>query len=208
MRSTCYTTVFACAMASLLLCAMPHQARAAFIINFLQDGSNVDATGSGSFNLAALTGPGSGNVSAFVNGGFPIALLGPTVGTQVDTYSGFTGPSSFGSDGNTHATSGSGPIAGLFGASLNVPSGYVSGSSITDSDTFDATTLDDMGLTLGTYTYTWGTGPTADSLVINIGPTASSVPEPVSIGLIGVGAGVFMMRRARVKRPPFFRPRG
>jgi hypothetical protein len=194
LSSNC-TKALTSVLASLLLCAMPHQTRGAFIISFVQDGSDVDATGNGSFNLAALTGPGGGDTSALVDGGFPIALLGTTVGKQVDTYTGFTGPSSFGSDADTDATSGSGSIAGLFGASLDVPTGYVSGSLITDSDTFDSTTLADMGLTLGTYTYTWGTGPTADSLVINIGPTASSVPEPVSIGLVGVGAGVFMMRR-------------
>jgi len=185
-------------MASLLLCAMPTRARAAFIINIEQDGSNVDATGSGSFNLAALTLNTYGGDYAEVDGIYSTATLGPAIpGTTVDYYETLTGPSSFGSSIDTAATSGSGPIAGLYNSELLVvPHGYLSGTPITNSATFDNTTIAELGLTDGTYTFSWGGGLTADDVVVNIGPV-SAVPEPMSVGMLGIGGATLLLRRRR-----------
>jgi hypothetical protein len=49
-----------------------------------------------------------------------------------------------------------------------VQAGYVSGSSLSATTTWNNQTLATMGLTGGTYTFSWGAGVNADSLVVNI----------------------------------------
>lgn len=44
--------------------------------------------------------------------------------------------------------------------------------------TFANQTYATLGLTPGDYTYTWGSGPTADQATIRIAPTA--IPEPAT----------------------------
>jgi hypothetical protein len=46
-------------------------------------------------------------------------------------------------------------------------------------------TFASIGLTPGTYTWTWGSGSNADSLTVQIGPAA--VPEPASVLVVEVG---------------------
>jgi hypothetical protein len=46
---------------------------------------------------------------------------------------------------------------------------------------------------MGTYRYTWGTGPTADSFTVQIGPVA--VPEPASLPVFGLPAALLLLRR-------------
>jgi hypothetical protein len=50
-----------------------------------------------------------------------------------------------------------------------------------------------MGLTPGTYTYPWGTGPHADSLTVQINPA----PEPASLSLIAFATLAMFHRRRR-----------
>ena len=50
------------AMLSLIFAAMPMQAKAAYVLTLQQTAGNVVATGSGSFNLTALTLNSAGNV--------------------------------------------------------------------------------------------------------------------------------------------------
>jgi MYXO-CTERM domain-containing protein len=61
------------------------------------------------------------------------------------------------------------------------------------------TTIAGLGLTPGTYTYTWGTGGTANSLTINI----SGVPEPASLTMAATAAaligGLAIRRRRRIE---------
>jgi hypothetical protein len=187
-----------CAIAGLLLGAMAHQARATFTINIFQNGSDVDAVGSGSFNLSALTLGGTDEFSqAAIDGASGVAELG-TGG--FDQYSGFTGPSSFGSpDIIGLSSAAAGPYAGVndHPRELELPTGYTSGTFFSDSATYSNQTLATLDLTPGVYDYTWGSGPTADSLVVDIG--AAPVPEPVSASLVAVG-GLLMLRRRRVSR--------
>ncbi len=60
-----------------------------------------------------------------------------------------------------------------------VPTGYVSGTALSGSSTYDGMTIAGLGLTPGTYTYSSGTGADADSLTVNVG----AVPEPSSLAL-------------------------
>ena len=79
---------------------------------------------------------------------------------------------------------------------MGVPTGYVSGTVITSGATWDNTTLAALGVTDGTYVWTWGAGPNADSFTLNIGQ--SPVPEPASLALLGAGVvGLGLIRRKR-----------
>jgi hypothetical protein len=131
------------------------------------------------------------------NGTLVIGPLGPT-GT--DIYTGITGPSNFGSGGVASASSGSRDAVGIGGEDnlLAVPVGYVSGSLLSDTSTFDNATLASLGLTLRTYTYSWTpeSEATDDSFVINVGTTPLPAALPLFAG--GLGAlGLFGWRRKR-----------
>jgi hypothetical protein len=82
----------------------------------------------------------------------------------------FSGPSSIGAVGTHGASTGSGDWVGIwFGIrSVLVPAGYVSGQSLSGTGTYSSTTIAALGMTPGTYTWTWGTGGNADSFVLTI----------------------------------------
>jgi hypothetical protein len=73
----------------------------------------------------------------------------------------------------------------------------VSGTSVSDLTTFAGDTFASLGVTPGTYVWTWGSGATADSFTLQIGP-AQTVPEPASLTLLAVGlAGLGMVLHRR-----------
>jgi hypothetical protein len=79
-----------------------------------------------------------------------------------------------------------------------LPYEYVSGGDLSASSTYSATALSALGLTVGTYTWTWGFGETADSLVFNVVGAPAPVPEPASMVLLGAGLlGLGAARRRR-----------
>jgi len=189
------------AVALALLSGSPAQAN--FIVNIDQDGLNVDATGSGSLDLTDLTSAG---VNSGSNVGNPrilpksgVLVLGST--TIIHGYTGFTGPSEFGTGGLTNASSETGDRVTMeFDQQLVVSDGYTSGSFVSDSAIFDDTTIAALGLTEGTYTWTWGSGADADSYVINVGPVSEAVPEPASLALFApalLGLGFYRVRSKR-----------
>jgi hypothetical protein len=57
---------------------------------------------------------------------------------------------------------------GASGRVIVVPDGYVSGSIISGSTTYPNTTISPLGLSGGTYTWSWGSGENSSSLVMTI----------------------------------------
>lgn len=175
-------------------------APATFIFTLSQVGPDVVVTGAGTLNLSALT---------FNNAviGFGIQPNAGYISTSglANSYSGVTGPATFGPGVSTSASSSSGDVVGVVGTFgfLYVPQGYVSGSLLSDTMTFSNATFASLGFTPGTYTYTWGSGITADSLTINTNVPTGTVPEGgASALLLGTSlAGLFVAhRRTSVRR--------
>jgi MYXO-CTERM domain-containing protein len=180
--------------AMVLVTSLAGTADAGFVVDVSQVGSNVVATGSGSLDLTGLSFLFSGVDSPGVNPGDGVIVVGPPI-TAVDAYRGATGPTSFGGGSFTPASSSNGDLVAIEGAlgDIVVPEGYVSFTPLSGSATWDNTTIAGLGLTPGTYTYTWGAGGPAQSLTVNV------VPEPSSLAMAGmaVAAGLVMWRRRR-----------
>jgi PEP-CTERM motif len=185
-------------------------AHAGYTVTLDEVGGNVVATGSGTIDLTGLslairdlaleplTTPIDANI-----------VVGSPLGPQADIYTGVTGPASFGTGSATTATSGSGDIVGINGflfapppeqmMNVDVPTGYMSGEPLSDMSTYDNATFASLGVTPGTYVWTWGSGPTDDTFTLQIGPAA--VPEPSSLALLGLAfAGLPLVRRRRCGR--------
>jgi PEP-CTERM motif len=180
-------------------------AQAAFIATIEQVGANVVVTGSGTLDLAGLTLDGLPNAFSAIAPNQGVLSIGLPEADSADLYSGsISGPANFGSGGVTGPSdSGSGDKVGLntdVVVNLVVPRGYVSGSALADSSTYDNATLASLGATPGAYTWTWGTGLDADSFTIQVGPAATDAPEPASLALLGTGLAALGLNRRRRRK--------
>jgi PEP-CTERM motif len=174
--------------AAMLIGLCTPSARAAFVVDLTQEGSNVVATGSGSIDLTDLSFVGSEIAGIAMNPSVGGIILGPTGGAEQDVYTGFTGPTNFGPGSDTHASSGSGDVAAIGSGILGVPMGYVSGNALSDSITFNSATFASLGVTPGTYEWTWGDGAN-QNFTLQIGP-APPVPEPSTWAMLLIGFGL------------------
>src|SRR5947207_14277430 len=191
-------TLFAIAVTS-VFCVQPAQG---FTMTLQQVGSNVVANGSGAFNLSGLTGEGNlGGGPRGVRASIGFIGIHPVPGL-LPSYAGFTGPTSFGSSGDlfsTDASSGNSvAISALMGI-LVVPVGYVSGNTLSNSMTFNNATLASLGVTPGTYVWTWGTGADQNfTLQIgSVGVPPPGVPDGgTTVSLLGCALlGLAALRR-------------
>lgn len=193
--------------AALLLGLSTPSAQAGYVGTLTQQANKVVASGSGTLDLTglSLTMPGENTSQAGINPAFALINAGPTIATPVDLYTGTTGPTSFGSGFFTPASSGSGDPVNIQGSNdiLVVPAGYVSDSTLSDTATYDNATFASLGVTAGTYTWTWGSDGANQNFTLIIG-TPASIPEPTSLALLGggvallglVSAGPFRRRSA------------
>jgi hypothetical protein len=152
-----------------------------YIITIKEVGSNIVMAGSGTLNingltlLAGATGPMNGAGLGVNSATF---ILGAN-GGYFDQYGGIlTNPTNFGSGSGLGSDTSSGDIVGAVynGAPphlLIVPVGYTSGSYLSSSQTFNNKSFSSLGLTPGTYSYTWGTGSNAETMRVVVGGTAS-----------------------------------
>jgi hypothetical protein len=190
-------------MGCVALSAIPRSAHASvtvavdnFVVTFVQDGLNVVATGSGAIDLIGLTYSYTTPIATGVSPASGAIAIGPAAGGSVDVYTGFTGPSSFGSGGPTIASSGSGDEVAIYAyvGELGVPAGYTSGS-LSDTMTFDNATFASLGLTPAKYVYSWG--EVADpTFTIQVAAT----PLPAALPLFAGGLGAMGLLGWRRKR--------
>jgi hypothetical protein len=173
-------------------------AQAGYTVTLQQVGPDVVATGSGAIDLTGLyTVSRPYTVSAqlwpgrsSVEGIWEILTGQPTTNTLY-AEGNLSGPTMgfgfFGSGGPTLASSGSGDMVGIYAdvyaikPGLIVPAGYVSGTALSDSATYNNATLATLGVTPGTYVWTWGKGGANQKFTLRIGvvsPTPTPVPAP------------------------------
>jgi hypothetical protein len=190
-RSSFSRFVLPCMTATLVLLASGiARADSIYIVTLTQVGPNVVATGSGAIDLTGLTSFGSPFASPELFPAHGIIGTGPS-GT-IDFYSGLSGPFSFGPGDAAFPSSTSGDSVFLedFGLDVDVPQGYVSGTSLSSSATFDSATLASLGVTPGTHTWTWNSGANSFVLQVPVAPT----PEPSSLLLMGTGLLAWLWR--------------
>jgi hypothetical protein len=192
-----------------LLLGEAGQVRAAFVITFFQNGLNVEADGSGTINLTGLTFQqnGSNYTAGIIASGADV--FDGANGGNIKAYTGFSGSTTqVGPGGVFFANTSSGDEVGIgisgisIPNTIQVPSTYTSGNQLSDTMTFNNKTISSLGLTPGTYTWTWTTsapgfvGPaTTDSFQVVIPAAVAAVPEPASaiplitgaLGLLGYG---------------------
>ena len=195
-------------MAVLIGCGLSAPpAKAAYVVTIEEVGSDVVATGSGSINFDALDLWGDEEDPSLIDASEGALVIGPAIPTDDIYYSGIAGPAvAFGSGDEFFADSGSGAVVGLgtfeetSGGVIAVPEDAVSGAALgTSTATFANATLMSLGLTPGTYVWTWGSGPTADSFTLEIATArgASAVPEPGTWAMMLLGLAGFMTLRTR-----------
>jgi hypothetical protein len=169
----------------------------AYTVTLEQVGSNVVATGSGAINLTGLTFFGSGvGLTPGISADFGIISMGPGGAVKTDSYFGFHGPTHFGSGGLFHPNTSSGdpfafeaPIP-FFHGEITVPQGYVSGAALSDTMTFNNATFATLGVTPGTYVWSWGGGANQNFTLQIVGtapvPDQGSTFLLLTLGLLGL----------------------
>lgn len=184
--NTARRIVLAAAMAACI-----GRAEASFVVTFLEDGGDVYAIGVGNLNYSDLVFVGEESGPNFLDSAGGSLLLGPAPAKGARAYSGgITGPATFGTgafaavDAGVSYTpdEGGGGIDGAAGL-LYVPASYASDDPLTLFAVWTGVTFAKLGLTPGTFTWTWGTS-NPDSLTVIV----SAVPEPSSLGLLALGA--------------------
>lgn len=184
-----YNNMMGLAAAACMLLVMS-AANAAVTITITESGSDVVATGAGTINMNGLTLLAPGGPAALTLPSSSVLVLGQggsNIYTPASNPNSGLGPGAAMVD----ATSASGMNFGMGGGGVMfVDMNYVSGTEFTTSATWANASLASLGLTPGTYQYSWGSGADIDTLTVNI------IPEP-STALLGILGSLALLRRRR-----------
>lgn len=191
----------------LLGLALSASSKADVVVSIQQSGSNVVATENGSLDTFALGVNSNANAAPQILSGGGLLVIGnSSAGYSTLNAFGASAPI-FGTSGSpTWATSGSGDAFGFAYVSpslayVNLPIGYVSGSALSGSATWDNATLSSLGLTSGTYSFSIGSGIHLSTVDLYVGvPVPSPTPEPTSLWLAGTGLAGVLARRNWLRR--------
>jgi hypothetical protein len=162
-------------------------AQAKYVAIFTQDGPDVVEVGGGTLDVTDLTIVGRGAITKpFVSGATGAYVSGSRDDTGSSFVGGFEGPATFGSGSLFKPTESAGNPVGFSASSgfVYVPDSYVSGDPLSETSTYADATFASLGITPGTYVYSWGAGADADTLTIVIG---GSVPEPSTWAMMLIG---------------------
>ena len=176
-------------------------AQAGYVVTLEEVGSDVVATGSGPIDLTGLSLFAPAPFVADIYPSLSHIVTGPAGVNTVSIYTFISGPSSFGGGNSANVSSGSGDSVGVdFGTQLLVPVGYISGSPLSSTATWDNQTFATLGLTPDVYEWTWGTGANQNFTLDIIVTPPPAVPEPstwamMGLGFAGVGALAYRGRR-------------
>jgi hypothetical protein len=170
------------------------RAQAGLVINILQDVTDVVAEASGTLNITGMSSDGAGSVEPGILPSQATIGMGPLAGGDTDIYKTVTGPPSFGPGNGASPSSGSGDAFSVGGGpEVFVPTGFISGGSISALDTWANSTIGGLGLTPGTYIFNLPN----DTITVNIGGVG--LPEPSSLVLAAIaamaGLGTWVQRR-------------
>jgi hypothetical protein len=183
-------------------------ARALVVVTVSEVWGDVVMNGSGSLNVSALTYIGGTAISYGID---PItSTFLANYGPQTSLYQGqFSLPTNLGpGTANILPSSGSGDSFGIAfyadvagGTYVQTPTlfapnggGYTNGAPIISTSIYSGHTIASLGLTPGNYTWSWGSGATADSITMQIGSPAA-VPGPLPV--LGAAAALAWSRRLR-----------
>jgi len=147
-------------------------AEAGYTVTLQQLGPDVVATGSGAIDLTGLSKLGIAFTETDIEPGNGGMFTG--ISARADLYKGtISGPTSFGiGGGGQYTNNASGDMVGIYAAVGNVvvvPTGYVSGTALSDSAVWSGKTFLTLGVTPGTYVWTWGPGAN-QNFTLKIGP--------------------------------------
>jgi hypothetical protein len=183
-----------------LLLAFCGTANAGIVVDIFTVGADVHISLSGDINTDAL-GPDYGTY-AFE---YPVQISPSTgeviLGSQGNFYEVYTPGHTltpFGLSSPIYPTSYLGDIAGIFGAGVYLPQGYITVQPLTGTAVFADTTINNFGST-GSYVTTFSNNGTSDTFTINVYGGAS-VPEPstaIAMGLLGIVGFAGNRRRRR-----------
>lgn len=174
----------------LLGLSMP-AAQAGVTVTLQEQGADVVMSASGTLNLSALTQGSAGSCDGGIRPTNPVVVsVSPGFGNPCQSYIGtFAGPAAFGPGLDlTNTSAGPGEFTVTISPDTNtlvVPPGYVSGAPVSGTVVFENHDFSSLGVTPGTYTWTWGTGEDADFFTLNITDAVAPVaaqPVPVLPG--------------------------
>lgn len=164
-------------------------AKSEFIINMTEVGNDVVAIGSGTLNIIELSKiEGTGIVEPYLSPHTPAINIGAPslIETDLDIYRGVNrGPLDFGAYGSSVASFGTGDFFSFDSFDIQLIKGYTSGSMLSSTATWSNDSFVTLGLTPGSYTWSWGSGSNADFIQLNI---ITAVPEPSAAILVGLSA--------------------
>ncbi len=168
--------------------------RGSIVVHAVETGGNVEFSGGGTADLTGLVQNGLVVMAPFVSPDVATFSVGGMTSSEIDGYNTLAGPTTFGSGGATFADNTSGDRFGIVvGSVLIVPNNYVSNSAIFGTSTYTGATFNSLGMTPGTYVWTWGQG---ESFTLHVG---NVVPEPTTaiVWMTLAGAGLMVCRRRR-----------